>query len=221
MVAISIILGYALNFTFPQFEPSCPWFLGCFAMGMAGAVLNFSIIDFHVKPYAIKILYLNRIKQIVVALAFLCFVLTVLKIDVTPPRVLPSHLYIADTLIGITTTAILVFFTYHLQIQRSEPQRTIKKPALLQLFETSISLKLGVFSYSLYLIHDPIFYVMQFLTTKYQIGVASRYAIMMGMGMPLALGVAYLFYCMIERPLLNLRSSQKSWDIKASESNLK
>ncbi len=70
---------------------------------------------------------------------------------------------------------------------------------LLGAFESTFAVALGAFSYSLYLVHFPILSMTNALTYNLGCSLLTRMLVVLFGGVPLAVGIAYLFHLAFER----------------------
>jgi peptidoglycan/LPS O-acetylase OafA/YrhL len=74
---------------------------------------------------------------------------------------------------------------------------------LYRLLSAAPLARIGVFSYSLYLVHAPLQQlVWQYALLPLGLGPAATFALLAGVGCPLIIGFAYLFFLVAEQPLL-------------------
>jgi len=73
---------------------------------------------------------------------------------------------------------------------------------LSALARTRPLVSLGVFSYSLYLIHEPIVHVAYALLSQRHFTAGQQLAVYEGALLPLCIGLGYVFYRLVERPLV-------------------
>ena len=100
-----------------------------------------------------------------------------------------------DPLVGVATAALLVATT--------RPGRRSRVRALLGARAPAF---LGTFAYSVYLIHAPLLQlVWQTLVGPVALPAGIAFVALAIVGVPLALGGAYVFYCVCERPFLRPR----------------
>ena len=154
-------------------------YIGLFAMGMAGAVVSFGAhAEENAKAYPWKAIW-----------AFLS-VLAVAGIIVI------DGLY-ADMLVGLATTALLIYLTLHLRYNAHASQ-----PAVLRILSAPSAVKLGSFSYSLYLTHFPLQTIFLVLLIPYHFSRTCEFVVLTALGTPIILLFAYGFYLVFERPFL-------------------
>ena len=173
----------------PEFaESSHSWLLGLFAMGMTAAGINFPREpqrSARRHPWGVT--------------ASVLFALLVGVLAAYGPPV--QELWVTDVLTGAAASALLVYCTLFRSLRGPRPA-----PPVLRFLESGALVRLGAFSYSLYLIHGPMLAILIFLLHG-RVSGNSLLLLMVGMGLPLTLGASYLFYLCFERPFLNKRSA--------------
>ncbi len=182
---------------FNRFSGVSPQFLGLFALGMAAADLNFS---------SKTPLFLCRERLSWGWMAVLLVAgLVLVSLWHTP---WPLSLAFKDVLVGAATACLLVFCTRYLTrhhetaVARSPATRR-DAPWVLRLLESRPAVALGVYSYSLYLIHAPVLAACQYFLRPLPLPPTLALVLMLGAGVPLALLFSYLFHLAFERPFLS------------------
>jgi len=196
-VLAAFVVGLAPLFLFfDRFSGVSPHFLGLFALGMAGADLNFS-------PSPRLASWRERLPWGALAASFgVTLALVSLRHSSWPLSVA-----FKDILVGAATACLLVFCTRfltrcHEPATEQSPARP-RAPLALRLCESRPAVRLGVFSYSLYLIHAPVLAVCQALVRPLRLPPTWELTLMLAAGVPLALLCSYLFYLAFERPFLS------------------
>jgi peptidoglycan/LPS O-acetylase OafA/YrhL len=185
-IAVAFLIGLAPHFLLRgHMDWSYPWFLGIFALGMAAAEINLS---HHPHLRALR----ERVPWGYLSLAiWTC----VIGISLLHGGWISRHAWLADTLIGLATMALLVSCT---RASLGAGQRR-EHPAL-RLLEAPAVIALGGFSYSIYLSHYPLMMLFFYSTLAIPMSVLARAALMIGVFLPLSLGFAYVFHVLFERP---------------------
>lgn len=188
-----LILGVALVGVFPKIALACPWFLALFALGMAAADFNFSPKHQSKRPFQ---------GWPLVTSALLALPLGFLWKNLFPQwtwhnasgyealRSVPLDLFL-----GVACCALLVGLGYWRIENRAS--------WLFRLFEWPPLVKIGIFSYSLYLIHMPLVARLKWVAKKLQFDFLSSYVFLNITSLALCIGLAYLFYLAFERPFLS------------------
>jgi peptidoglycan/LPS O-acetylase OafA/YrhL len=189
-VVSATILGFA-----PHLVPGHildylkPWYFTMFTFGMAGAILGLSpqekLISFKKQmPWGKIILALGTI-------------LAVIGIPKTREW-LYTHEVITDPLVGFITACLLVYCTLH----ASDRSPSAWNP-FLKLVNQPWLVKLGTFSYSLYLVHAPILASIDLYLESAQVAPVWRLAIVMFVSIPFSIFVSYLFHLLFEKRFMS------------------
>jgi len=109
----------------------------------------------------------------------------------------PTHLFLQDTAAGVVAALLLI---------------ALSKPGASRLRD-ALSWKplvfVGTFAYSIYLIHMPLAQMIwQYGLHPLHKGFLGTYFLMIVVGLPLILGVSYLFFLAVERPFLNTKKHE-------------
>ena len=164
-----------------------PWFIGLFAMGMAAASANFGGQESALRWRK------ALVSPITMSALFAAFV--ALNLTHAPALV---ELVGSDFLLGLAASGLIMFCA---QAALSPQQQ--KRPLLLRLLESPAVVRLGVFSYSLYLVHHPL---QQIALRVLQSRVHSPEIVLylqLAVSTPLIVVAAYLFHLVCERPFLS------------------
>ena len=158
----------------------CIWYIALFTFGMMSAVVSFS-------PASRTVRLRERIPWALLAgiLGTLIVVLTLL-----------DYLKVLwdDLLVGGFTCALLIYCAK----QASVKVEGARSP-LLRFLESRVMVGVGVFSYSLYLIHLPARFLMETPMRALHLKGASVLVYEAVVFIPFALGVSYLFHLAVER----------------------
>lgn len=176
-------IGFGLSFV-------STWYIGLFSLGMLGAAINFSR-SFESARWVARMPW-GRISALlwVVAGAVLL-----------AEKQVPTPTAVADTLVGVATATLLVACTRRLQQHQVLPRG-------LRLLAGSALTNVGHFSYSLYLIHFPLLAVFSLMLLPLQLGPVGMFAVLVAVGMPAILLIAYGFFYLFERPFLRVPQKQ-------------
>ncbi|MBW4634972.1 MAG: acyltransferase [Iphinoe sp. HA4291-MV1] len=187
-VTIAFAIGIILDYLMGELSSYVhPWFLGLFALGMAAAEINFSQ-----KPS------LMRIKKSLpwdkLAAFFACFAFLTEWMRFNLIQAMP--IWIVHYFVALGTACFLIYCTNFLM--NGKPL-----PPIVRLLESPRIVALGIFSYSLYIIHAPIVWlVYQFLLSQ-QLSPSIFAAKWFIIGVPLSILLAYIFYRFFERPFMS------------------
>jgi peptidoglycan/LPS O-acetylase OafA/YrhL len=167
----------------------CPWYLGLFALGMAGAVANFSVepIDAARRERALW----GRVAAGVWALLLAVFLVPVVRFE---------HAKV-DPLVGLAAATLIVYCARH-----AVDPGPGRRPRVLAVLESAPAVWLGSFSYSLYLIHTPVLWLCDFEFRGLGWSAGPRLVTLLVAGGPLCLLTAYLFSLAFEKPFLSRRA---------------
>lgn len=198
MVVTAFAVGVGPHYIWPKWPEwtVCPWFLWLFALGMAGAVINFSA-----HPSITN--WKNRLPWgVLSAIVWISVIVKVIPwpINVTVFGVSKS----LSCMVGVAAVFLIIYCTNSLN--RSEAKRL---PGILQLLETPYAVKLGTFSFSLYLTHAPIVVLVhQFLLLLHLSSTVTFLAVIV-VAVPLSLLLAYRFHLIFEQPFMSVRTPKK------------
>jgi peptidoglycan/LPS O-acetylase OafA/YrhL len=189
-IAAAFLVGYTPHFLFHKWlDPVAPWFLGLFALGMWGALVSFS-------PNA----RMQRLRAEMpwgwTAAGLACALIVALALK--PARLASYPLYLAEPVAGLAAVCLLIFCTRHLM----SPTGT-GTPFILRLLESRGAVWVGSFSYSLYLIHQPVLDVEKLALKAVALPDSAKLVLLWLVVVPLCVLAAYLFYLPFERPFVN------------------
>lgn len=185
-VAGAFAVGLGLHFAAPRFDAAAPWFLGLFALGMAGAALSGPSRPGRTGPVRWG-LWAGFFAAISAAAHL---------------RLLYHHRDIgawessfpSDILVGLATACFLVHCAKSATVFWG-----------LRGFQSRPAAALGGFSYSLYLVHSTALGAAQCVLLLLHLSPAWAAAALLLLGLPLSVGASYLFYLAFERPFLSSR----------------
>lgn len=158
------------------------WFIGLFALGMAAADIGFS--QKHNLVTLRDSLPWGLLACLFTVVAF-----------VTEWKQLGLYIWIGQSFCGLAAACLFIYCT-KLVINGK------KLPYLLGLFEHSWMVKLGAFSYSLYLIHGLVLVLVRYWLFYLPMSPFMFAAISYFGGTIVSLIIAYLFYFAFERPFM-------------------
>jgi peptidoglycan/LPS O-acetylase OafA/YrhL len=196
LLAGSFVVGLAPHFLLRGlFDSAYPWYLGLFALGMAGAYVGFSA-----RPDALALR--ERVDWGMAA--------RVLWVGLAVFGVIKSgwyadHRWAADPLFGLATMCLLVYCTSQLR-SGAGPSRF----SVVRLLDAHAVRRLGAFSYSLYLIHFPLLSLADTLLLALRVTGVVRAAALFGLAVPAIVLAAYVFYLGFEKPFLSARAARRA-----------
>lgn len=160
------------------------WMLGLFAIGMLSAAINFS-------PNLATQKWIDRTPWGPISFILWFIVFGLLFV---PKQYLDLHMAISDSIVGIAAGTFIVYYTRGLQKNTRNPLRSI--------FENRLSIKIGTFSYSLYLIHYPIVALLLLQLLQFHLSAVTYFGLLVVLGMPSILIISYGFHYLFERPFI-------------------
>ena len=194
---VPIVAGFALGLA-PHyllhglFDSAYPWYLGLFALGMAGAVVGFSL-----RPSVA--IWRDKVPWGLCA-GILWLGLAVF--GVVKSGWYADHRFLADPIFGVATLCLLVFGTEQLRSGANLPRFSV-----VRLLDSTFSRRLGAFSYSLYLFHFPLIILADTTLLILHVSPIARAAAMFGLILPAAVSLAYVFYLAFEKPFTSQRAN--------------
>ena len=165
-------------------QEACPWYIALFAMGMLAAAVNFSARG---DADAVRRLFPWRFAPLILIVATgVCGLVLLGK----------ANHALSDHLAGGLFAAFLVFATHTLT--RTSPTRG----NILRLLEHPIIVRLGIFSYSLYLIHVPLLSLLRSLVPHRHFSPTLQFLVVIPLEIASCIALAYLFHLAFERPFM-------------------
>jgi peptidoglycan/LPS O-acetylase OafA/YrhL len=183
-----------------------PWFLGLFAMGAAAASLAFSSRPRETRLHQnIPWAWIERSLWIVAIL--LTFVQRkswehVQWLQWTHYRRLGAE-WPMDLIIGLATMCLIIRLTKQVTDTTVKGAAPVESEGLLRLFESKPAVKLGLFSYSLYLVHMPVVSGIDLACRELHLGPAGCCLVMFFVAFPAALILGYVFHLFFEAPWMH------------------
>ncbi|HLH80511.1 MAG TPA: acyltransferase [Chthonomonas sp.] len=198
VVGASVLsLGILHQGLFPVYAWTAPWMLVAFTLGMAGAAVNFWEAD----PFCRSL----RDKLPWYRLGFISLLLVPIAHFLTDHRFFRSARdgdWLTNILMALAAMCFIVGSTRFLQKEH-------RLNRLFRWLDAPPTVKLGTFSYSLYLVHYPILGAL--FWGYFGLSHSQRAAwIVVFCSVPVIVGVAYLFHLVFERPFMptHLRKGQ-------------
>jgi len=197
VLAAAAILGYGLTAAVMHWAPtmllSCPWYLLLFVMGVCAGSSAYGrdARDPRLTPQVVAC----------ISLLLLSLCLWLYRLEPNDFVTFGLHMPLIDFFAGLLAAAILVVLS-------RMPERHI----WVRFLSWRPLSRVGVMSYSLYLVHMPILIALNTLFLRYPIRMLStpldRVAALLIFGIPIILSLSYCFFWIVERPLLNRKLRQ-------------
>jgi len=167
------------------------WYVFLFTLGMVGAVIGFSK-----KPSIL--LCKERIPwDLLSILFFICWTTIPIlpEINIIKPWLNPA---VTDILLGAAMTCLLISCTRFI----TEGKKT-RFRSILDLFESRWVVGLGIFSYSLYLVHAPILAIVHLYLGELYMSPIPKLLTIITLALPMCLLGAYTFHLIFEKRFMN------------------
>jgi peptidoglycan/LPS O-acetylase OafA/YrhL len=182
---MAMLLGLLPHLLLPgtaNFDWACPWFVGCFALGMAGAVVGFS-------QEADETRWRTQMPwpRLAVILGA-----SVLLICVICPDWGNTHWVNVDPMVAGAAACALIAATRR-RMQQNSPS------GVLRLLASRPLSRLGALSYSLYLIHFPLLALIHIPLRKWGLSPDAAYLCLLATAVPISMLTAFLFSQIFER----------------------
>ncbi|MBC8122369.1 MAG: acyltransferase [Gemmatimonadaceae bacterium] len=194
-IVAAVILAFCIGFG-PHFlldgylDWASPWYLGLFALGMAGAVIGFST-----EPHVLH--WRGRIAWGTLCTALCAFCIGVGILFASQPGWGTGKLWIVfDPLIGVTTTCLLVYCSSCLG------GTGVTAPPVVRFLQSRWTVALGRWSYSLYLTHILVISLVHQFLIHMGLAATQRLLLLLVAGVPLSLLFAYIFFLVFEQPFM-------------------
>ncbi len=188
-VSLTLILTYAFYLKFHGMVHGwmAPHYLGLFTLGMLGANIAYGEEARWVRL---------REKRYWHTLAYVLWA-TVFLININPLMGL-MYSYLVDLIAGPASMCLL--------IAAAKPG----KNRLRDLFSRPKLVFLGTFSYSIYLMHDPLLrVVLHYVLPSFAKTKVLQYYLLVSVGLVMIVGVAYVFHRLFERPFMNTKPAKR------------
>lgn len=163
---------------------ACFWFVGLFALGMAGAVMV-------CPPARSKFIPPERVPWGALTAASGILLILCLQHNFWGLRD-----WLRDWVVALATMCLIVY------CGRSALSETSHTP-LLRFLSSRWAVKLGTFSYSIYLVHYPLLGIANALFLQCHPTPIARLALMLAVAAPISVLAAYGFHLVFERPFMS------------------
>ena len=183
LLALAVALGLAITFAFPVAYSACFWYIGLFAFGMVAAT---------------RLGKANAAETRLWGIVALAAIATLLGLSFGAR--LKDILIQSDFITGVFGAALILYCAGRAQHGGSR---------LLRVLESKMALGLGMFSYSLYLIHFPIISTLHLALNAAHLSVMDKLFVEITLGAGLSLGAGYLFYLLVERRFTRSHAAAK------------
>ena len=201
-VAAAFAVGLAPHFGLPagrNLDWACPWYLGLFTLGMAGAVLSAGRSDrlrrvFERTPWGI----LLATSAVLIGVGH--FLVPRGSGGVEGGEA--SQWYM-DILCGLFSVCLILMCTRRAQAaEKDQFQENRLTGVLVNALQSRPAMALGAMSYSVYLFHLPVLQCLFWLLCTRHLPFALDAAVLFGLILPVVLGICYLFHLLFERPFM-------------------
>ena len=162
-----------------------PWYTGLFALGMAAAMVAYS-------EGRVETWLRERASWSGICTIFCLLVALVNAWGLENGR--GSHSY-SNLILGAALASLLIHGT-----RCGKNEVVGREPGLMRFLRSKPLAFLGAISYSLYVIHEPALRAMHVYMHKMGASPLGTYMTLLGVGVPLCVGLAYAFHCAVERP---------------------
>ena len=195
VIAAAFSLGLAPHFLLPtrlNLDWTFPWYIGLFALGMAGASASFSR-----RPEEVRLR--NRVPWGAAALLLGGLFAALAAWE---PNLPIARLWLPDILLGCAVSALLVKLALRSQMPPNIARGAAVWSLIAGILESRPARLLGACSYSLYLLHAPILWALTCLLDILHPSAGIAFIARLLIGAPFAVGVSYAFYLLVERRFL-------------------
>ena len=198
MPAAAFVLGLGPHFLLPDrvnLDWTFPWYLGLFALGAAGAALDFG-------PRDRLATLLERVRWgLVSAILVAASIVLLLRFEAVREF---EYVWQLDLLSGVAAAAFIVWAARHVSCPRGP------RPLLIRFLESRPSMLLGRFSCSIYLMHFPVWWVLRepldIIDPPALVGLGYRWFF----AVPVAIAVSYAFHWLVERHFMSSQQAPRS-----------
>jgi len=192
-VIAGLATGLALFALFPHATlVAAPWFIGLFAMGMAGAILTVRWEQSEDAPY--QSLPWGTVALVITA--------GFLLVGMGARGWFQSNRWVADIIVGAATFCL---------IQSLAAAKTASRPSFLMAWlESPLAVAIGAFSYSIYLIHYPLLQLTHTWLVNAHMAPDVRLPTMLIVVPVVVVVLSYLFHLAFERPFMRSRAPRQA-----------
>jgi len=195
-VIVAVLLGLTLIPAVTGFGAFVhPWFVALFAAGMWAAQLTLSSTP----PRLVGLCA-------ILLAASLPFVTVGAKVFSLPT------LPFVEIISGLATAAALVWVGRRAIAGESNP--------LVKPFQSRPMMFVGLISYSIYLFHSPVLGLLNLLTLPLHLPTVMQYLMLTFIGIPIALGVSWGMFWLVERHFLNTHQRRAEAELSRSASDV-
>jgi len=200
-VLAGLAVGMASHYLLqpPGQDGASLYYVGLFGLGMAGAIISFSTSELRPptpdrRPWGSFALALS--------IPFAIITARVRPLDPWSPALMRHYTPWSDVWVGLIAMCLLISCA-----RCKQGPSTGGHTLLLRLLESPAVVKLGAFSYSVYLTHLAILDKVNQVALHFRLSPLLSFVWQWLVGTSVALAVAYLFYLAVERRFLNARQS--------------
>lgn len=198
LLCATAFLGVAPHYAHNFGDWTAPWMLLLFALGMSGAAIGIVPALSHWRDSALW--------PRATVLAFLLYVGTLLKeIHAGREHSGIAGVWQADVLAGVMCVSTIIICA-----RASAANDEHSQSRILRCLSSRPLVQVGVFSYSLYLIHSPILALIDYYSQPLHARPGLLLALLLSVGVPLSLLIARGFFYWFERPFLTSPRAPRS-----------
>ncbi len=201
LLVVSLILGLLPVILMPNFnlEYTCPWYLFLFSTGMSGAFF-YQSQGFSDSKWPSLFGIFGTLS------GALYLFLKIIDSHYTANTGIANLQWLKDIAGGGIAWFFIMFCCHQHQRVVLKGDQPLKRSILhlpTRLLQSQFAIWLGSFSYSLYLTHEIVLVYLRFLNAYWNISPLAYFFIRLGIGMPIAIGFAMLFFQCFEKPFLH------------------
>jgi peptidoglycan/LPS O-acetylase OafA/YrhL len=181
-VGLAVAAGWIIHLVLPQVDVAHFWFIGLFAMGMGAAWLVHRS-DMNM-PGAVPF-------------AALTVVFAVIAVNSEAAQ---RFAWLSETAVGASIAVFLVWM--------SRRSLSRNKTWVHRILESRLLVWIGMWSYSLYLVHSPVLGIANVALAPVQMPLIVRFTVLAVVVLPLAGALSYGFHRLVERPFMTSHQRQ-------------